>query len=202
MPTPLMRSLAKKSGKKVKTIENLWDKTVDVVKAEYNMEDNDDRFYPLVVGMLKRLLRLQKKDFKPLNEDGEGDGGGVSPNGAAGITTDTYGSNDGEGAEFYGRIGTPAPTALNSNPFLSKPDFEKYTKKKRKEPKSEKELADIIKNIVKAINDPSYQDRKKPTMSLLFHEAIELFERGDADEHLEEAILFCGRYTGVVKGII
>jgi len=64
MPTGLMKSLAKQSGKKPKTVENLWKKCEKIVKKEYDIDEKSERFYPLVVGCLKNLLDIKKEEQK------------------------------------------------------------------------------------------------------------------------------------------
>lgn len=62
MPNPIMKSFAKQSGKKTKTVEKLWKKCEKLVKKEYDIDEDSDRFYPLVVGCLKNLLDIKKED--------------------------------------------------------------------------------------------------------------------------------------------
>jgi hypothetical protein len=59
-----MKSLAKQSGKKPKTVENLWKKCEKIVKKEYDIDEKSERFYPLVVGCLKNLLDIKKEEQK------------------------------------------------------------------------------------------------------------------------------------------
>lgn len=61
MPNPIMKSFAKQTKKKTKTVEKLWKKCEKIVKKEYEIDDEDERFYPLVVGCLKNLLGLNKE---------------------------------------------------------------------------------------------------------------------------------------------
>ncbi len=63
MPTPLMKSFAQQSGKKSKTVEKLWKKCERIVKKEYDIDEKSSRFYPLVVGCLKNLLDIKKKEI-------------------------------------------------------------------------------------------------------------------------------------------
>lgn len=66
MPSPLMKSFAKQSGKKPKTVESLWKKCEKLIKKEYNIDEKSSRFYPLVVGCLKNML-----DIKKVEEDAD-----------------------------------------------------------------------------------------------------------------------------------
>jgi len=60
MPSDLVKSYAKKTGKKVSEIDSLWNKAEDIVKDEYdNIEVDSDRFYSLVNGTLKKMLKLE-----------------------------------------------------------------------------------------------------------------------------------------------
>jgi hypothetical protein len=68
MPTPLMKSFAKQAGKKPKTVEKLWKKCEKLVKKEYDIDEDSDRFYPLVVGCLKNLLDIPKKEYVQKDE--------------------------------------------------------------------------------------------------------------------------------------
>lgn len=52
----LVVSFAKKYGKSEKEIEKLWNDTKEIVKANYNVTEKDDRFYQLLVGILKKRL--------------------------------------------------------------------------------------------------------------------------------------------------
>jgi ABC-type Fe3+-hydroxamate transport system substrate-binding protein len=103
MPTPLMKSLAKQSGKKTKTIESLWKKCEKLVKKEYEIDEKSSRFYPLVVGCLKNLL-----DIKTVKEDAD-------------ITTSTMGDY-----KYYPKIG-----ATMSRPIISEPSSSKIINKKK-----------------------------------------------------------------------
>lgn len=193
MPTPLMKSLAKKSGKKLKTIEKMWDKTVELVKSEYELNEDDDRFYPLVVGMLKRLLRLTSDDFeKKVNEDD------AVATGDPSMTTQSIGSENGEGAKFYSRIG--APQSFN-NPFLTDKEFKSETKKKTKAVLTDEELAAYVKSVVAAMNDPSFQDRKKQNLTELLDRTLAVYDDEDVDFMVERSVLFIGRYVGVIPSI-
>jgi hypothetical protein len=66
MPSPLMKSFAKQSGEKAKTVESLWKKCEKLIKKEYDIDEKSSRFYPLVVGCLKNML-----DIKKVEEDAD-----------------------------------------------------------------------------------------------------------------------------------
>lgn len=107
MPSPLMKSFAKQSGKKPKTVESLWKKCEKLIKKEYNIDEKSSRFYPLVVGCLKNML-----DIKKVEED---------------ITTTTMGDY-----QF-----APKMDATFTRPIISEPSpVNSITKKKKKDLKN------------------------------------------------------------------
>jgi hypothetical protein len=55
MPTPLIKSLAKKSGKSIPRAEKMWRKAKDIVAKEYGEEN-----YALVAGITKKMLGLKE----------------------------------------------------------------------------------------------------------------------------------------------
>ncbi len=62
MPSNVVKSYAKKTGKKVGEVEGLWKKAEELVKDEYeNVEVGSDRFYKLVNGTVKRMLKLDEE---------------------------------------------------------------------------------------------------------------------------------------------
>ena len=60
MPTPLIKSLADKSGKSVSEVEKLWNKAKEITKSEYNLNPEDDNYYSITVGILKKMLKLKE----------------------------------------------------------------------------------------------------------------------------------------------
>jgi hypothetical protein len=54
MPSAVVKSFAKKSGKSVETVENYWNEA----KAEARKEKKSGNIYPYVVGILKRRLGI------------------------------------------------------------------------------------------------------------------------------------------------
>lgn len=60
MPSNIVKSYAKKTGKKVSEVESLWNRAEEIVKDEYeNIEVGSDRYYSLVNGTLKKMLKLE-----------------------------------------------------------------------------------------------------------------------------------------------
>lgn len=145
MPNAIMKSFAKQVGKKTKTVEKLWKKCEKIVKKEYELDKEDERFYPLVVGCLKNLLGLNKQQ-----ED-------------AGITTATMGSY-----VFSPKLGdvqsrqqiSSEPSQVKSEIKVSKKkNYSKLLKKMQEAVEnSEFDLDDIISENVefysKSSNDP------------------------------------------------
>ena len=62
MPANIIKQLADKSGESTKRVEELWDKAKSIVKKEYSdISKEDDRFYALVVGILKKMLKITEE---------------------------------------------------------------------------------------------------------------------------------------------
>ena len=59
MPANIIKSFAKKSGKSEKEVEKLWNKAKSLTKKEYpKVQEDSERFYKIVTGMLKKMLGL------------------------------------------------------------------------------------------------------------------------------------------------
>ena len=123
-----MRSFAKKADTTVKKVERLWNKSEKLVKKKYELtpEEDSDRFYALVVSVLKKILGLDKK----VDEDA--------------MTTGNIGAY-----QFYDKVGT---TAIQRGLPVTDSEKEKI-EKESKEKVSEKELAKRIKKIVNIVNE-------------------------------------------------
>ena len=61
MPANIVKSFAMKSGKSEKEIERLWDKAISIAKEDGRKED-DENFYPFVVGILKKMLKMETEE--------------------------------------------------------------------------------------------------------------------------------------------
>jgi|TARA_R100000278_G_scaffold113048_1_gene91065 hypothetical protein len=60
MPSPLIKSFSDKSGKSEKEVEELYKDAEEIVKDRYsNVEKESDRYYALVVGILKNMLKIE-----------------------------------------------------------------------------------------------------------------------------------------------
>ena len=55
MPSSIIKSFAKNSGKSLKEVETLWQKAKDIAK-----EEGRDEEYDYIVGILKRMLKLNE----------------------------------------------------------------------------------------------------------------------------------------------
>lgn len=60
MPNNIINYVAVKTNRKVKEIEDLWDKAKDIAKEEYDKED-----YDIIMGIFKKSLG--KDDLEKLN---------------------------------------------------------------------------------------------------------------------------------------
>ena len=59
MPTPVIKSFAKRSNKSVDYVESLWKEIIDDVKDRYDIIDGDERLYKLATTILKKRLKLE-----------------------------------------------------------------------------------------------------------------------------------------------
>jgi len=60
MPSNVVTSFAKKTGKSVDDVEKMWDDAIKIVKKQYkDVEDSSDDFYRLVTGILKKMLKIE-----------------------------------------------------------------------------------------------------------------------------------------------
>ena len=67
MPSNTVKSFAKRSGKSIETIERYWDEAQIVVKKQYSDAPVDsDRYYALVVGIVKRMLGIEDMKVEKL----------------------------------------------------------------------------------------------------------------------------------------
>lgn len=176
MPTPLMKSFAKQTHKKSKTVEKLWKKSEKLVKKKYDIDEESDRFYPLVVGVLKHVLGLSKEEF---NEDESGaDNGGE-------ITTTNMGDY------VYA-----TPMALMTRIYPKFPN--KKTALENKSRKFNSEQYDkYVRQIVKNINE-SEMDADDIFSDVIEHYCTHEMTPEDIVDYTIEAV---GKYYGVVPSL-
>lgn len=60
MPTPLIKSYAKKTGKTEAQVEELWRKAQDQAKAKYDVKNAPRLYWSVVNGTLKKMLGLSE----------------------------------------------------------------------------------------------------------------------------------------------
>ena len=60
MPSNVIKSFAKKTSKPVSAVEKVWNDTVD--EQLKKMDQNDDKFYPTVVTIVKKKLNIKDGD--------------------------------------------------------------------------------------------------------------------------------------------
>ena len=63
MPSKIIKTFANKSGESIEKVEKYWKKSKKIVKKEYDKTKDSKGFYPLVVGTLKNMLKLEDKEF-------------------------------------------------------------------------------------------------------------------------------------------
>lgn len=67
-PAGVVHSLAVKTGKTDAEVEKLWDKAKEVVKDEYKAGEDEDRYWALVTGTLKKMLGIEEDDGGKVND--------------------------------------------------------------------------------------------------------------------------------------
>lgn len=124
-----MRSFAKKADTTVKKVERLWNKSEKLVKKKYDLtpQEDSDRFYALVVSVLKKILGIDTK--KEIKEDT--------------ITTGNMGAY-----QFYDKVGGIAKRKI---PVTDK-DYEELNTQSDDDIDSKK-LAKRIAKIVAIVNE-------------------------------------------------
>lgn len=60
MPSNIVKSFSKKTGKSEAEVEKLWQKAKQSAKKQ-GRKESDPKFYNLVTGILKKMLKLEKK---------------------------------------------------------------------------------------------------------------------------------------------
>ena len=133
MPTPVMKSFAKQAHMKPKKVEALWNIAEKIAKKKYDIDQDSSRYWPIVVGITKKLLGLGKTEDK-VEEDV--------------ITTTNIGD-----ATFANKIGEPAQRIDGDK----QPIKAIITKKK----KYKKVIEEMIKTLSKEKFDVLIEDALK-----------------------------------------
>lgn len=64
-PAGIVHSFALKSGKTEKEVELLWDEARKIVKDEYSKTEDDESYWALVTGVLKKMLNISNQPEDP-----------------------------------------------------------------------------------------------------------------------------------------
>ena len=67
-PAGIIHAFALKSGKSEAEVEKLWGEAQDVVKKEYSKGEDDESFWALVTGTLKKMLGITTEDGGKVND--------------------------------------------------------------------------------------------------------------------------------------
>ena len=63
MPTASIKSFATKTGKSVEEVEKLYKEAKAQTEAEYKITKEDEKYYPIVIGILKKMLKIKDSTF-------------------------------------------------------------------------------------------------------------------------------------------
>lgn len=171
MPTPVMKSFAKKSNKKVKTVEKLWKKAEKLVKKKYEIEKDSPRYWPLVVGITKNLLGINEPEE---NEDVEG---------VEGVEEDVMTTANIGDATFANKIGAPA-TRINGPIFQVASDIKPKKKYKKK-----------IEETIKILEE------KGLDFSDIMDETLEYFSNKNNETCIDDALDSIRKRFGLEKSV-
>lgn len=187
MPNPIMRSFAKKADTTVKKVERLWNKSEKLVKKKYELtpEEDSDRFYALVVSVLKKILKIDTPKVVKEDEGGGDAGGEGAASEAPAINTTSMGAY-----QYYSRVGEPIRR------FPSKDIKKKYKKSEDESDNkvTEKELVRRIKAIVDRVNGLKESEN-------ILDDYLEYFmtKYSDVDMIVEKTVDFVEKKLGIVK---
>jgi hypothetical protein len=67
-PAGIIHSFALKSGKSEAEVEDMWNKAQDIVKDEYKKGEDDEGFWALVTGTLKKMLDIKENEGGDIND--------------------------------------------------------------------------------------------------------------------------------------
>jgi hypothetical protein len=69
MPSPIVKSFADKTKKSFSEIEDKWKKSTEIVDKQYpDIKKDSDKYYKLVVGILKNMIGLKENKMKRFKE--------------------------------------------------------------------------------------------------------------------------------------
>ena len=188
MPNPIMRSFAKKADTTVKRVEKLWNKSEKLVKKKYELtpEEDSDRFYALVVSVLKKILKLDSPNVVKEDEGGGDAGGEVGDVGDSlpAINTTSMGAY-----QYYSKIGEPVRR-------LPKKDIRRVYKKSEDDSVNmdEKKMAKRVKAVVDKLNDLAKNESVLDEYLDYFRTRCE-----SPEEIIEKTIEFVEKKLGIVK---
>jgi len=63
MPNNIVMSFADKTGKSEEEVEKIWNKAKILVKKQYDISDEDEKFFKLVTGVVKKVLKIKEEEF-------------------------------------------------------------------------------------------------------------------------------------------
>lgn len=111
MPNNIVKSYAKKTKKKTKTVEKMWDDTVKEVSEKYpELESGSSNFYAMVNSILKKKLKLDE-----IEEE---------------ATTTTTSANIGAGmsGSYARRVGMPSKEEVDRDDKYNKAILQRFGK--------------------------------------------------------------------------
>lgn len=64
MPTPLIKNLAKKSGKSLDEVEEIWANAKGIVSSDNpSLKVDSEKYWSLVTAITKKMLKIQDESF-------------------------------------------------------------------------------------------------------------------------------------------
>lgn len=69
MPSNIIKSFAKQTGNTQKYVEELWEKAKDITEKEYKLKPTSKKYYSIVTGILKKMLKLNEDNNSNEEED-------------------------------------------------------------------------------------------------------------------------------------
>lgn len=69
MPSNIIKSFAKQTGNTQKYVEELWEKAKDITEKEYKLKPTSKKYYSIVTGILKKMLKLNEDNHSNKEEN-------------------------------------------------------------------------------------------------------------------------------------